>query len=161
MPEMNSVIPSLVLNIGNIVVLFVLLRLLVYKPVKKFMSSRAAAVSQQLESAQSQLQEAEALKAQREAELSASAEAAEAEKRRILDAAESHAAEITAAAEAQAEDIRSSAELQAQHAADKLKENAREELADLAVEIASRVLEREVQKGSNQDIIEKYFDRVG
>ena len=35
MPEINSVVSSLVLNLVNIVVLFVILRILVYKPVKK------------------------------------------------------------------------------------------------------------------------------
>ena len=160
MPEMQSVIASLVLNIANIVVLFLLLRLLVYKPVKKFMAARTAGVSAQLEQAEAKLQEAEAMKAQHEAELSAAAEAAEAEKRRILDAAESRAAEISAAAEAQAEEIRSSAEVQAQHSADKLRQQAREEIADLAVGIAGRILEREVSKQENQDIIQNYFDRV-
>lgn len=47
------------------------------------------------------------------------------------------------------------------HTSERIRENAREEIADLAVEIASRVLEREVKKEDNQDIIDKYFNRVG
>ena len=160
MPEMQSVISSLILNIVNIIILFVVLRLLVYKPVKKFMAERQERVDKDIKSAQDKLKAAETAKAQRDAELAEAVDAADKERRRILDAAESHAAEITAAAEEQADQIRSTAEIQAQHTAEKMREEAREEIADLAVEIASRVLEREVKTGDNQEIIDKYFDRV-
>ena len=43
MPEMQSVISSLILNIVNIIILFVVLRLLVYNPVKKFTGRSAGA----------------------------------------------------------------------------------------------------------------------
>ena len=61
----------------------------------------------------------------------------------------------------QAAEICDNAEIQALHTSERIRENAREEIADLAVEIASRVLEREVKKEDNQDIIDKYFNRVG
>lgn len=160
MPEMQSVISSLILNIVNIIILFVILRALVYNPVKKFMAARQERVDADIKGAQEKLKEAQAAKAQRDAELAEAVDAADKERRRILDAAESHAAEITAAAEEQADEIRSTAQVQAQHTAEKMREEAREEIADLAVEIASRVLEREVKKGDNQEIIDKYFDRV-
>ena len=157
MPEMQSVITSLVLNIANIVVLFLLLRLLVYKPVKKFMAARADGIAKDLEDSKKALQEAQNIKAKHEAELASATESAEAERQRILSAAENRAAEITAAAENEAKEIRSAAEIQAQHSADKLRQQAREEITDLAVGIAGRILEREVSKESNQDIIQNYF----
>ena len=160
MPEMQSVISSLILNIVNIIILFVILRALVYNPVKKFMAARQERVDADIKGAREKLKEAQAAKAQRDAELAEAVDAADKERRRILDAAESHAAEITAAAEEQADEIRNTAQVQAQHTAEKMREEAREEIADLAVEIASRVLEREVKKGDNQEIIDKYFDRV-
>ena len=161
MPEIQSVISSLVLNIVNIVVLFVIIRILVYKPVRKFMTERQQRIDADINGAREKLKKADEAKAQREAELLTAAEAADSERQRIIAAAESHASEITSAAEAKAEEIRKNAEVQAQHNSEKMREDAREEIADLAVEIAARVLEREVAKGDNQDIIDKYFDRVG
>ena len=99
MPEMQSVISSLILNIVNIIILFVILRALVYNPVKKFMAARQERVDADIKGAQEKLKEAQAAKAQRDAELAEAVDAADKERRRILDAAESHAAEITAAAE--------------------------------------------------------------
>ena len=52
MPEMQSVISSLILNIVNIIILFVVLRLLVYNPVKKFMAARQERVDSDIKGAQ-------------------------------------------------------------------------------------------------------------
>lgn len=160
MPELKSVVWSLVLNIANIIILFLILRALVYKPVKKFMDARRKSITDEIEAADAKLAEAEQLKEQLTAQLASSAETAEAERRRLLDMAEIHAAEITAVAEMAAIDIRSSAEANAQHVAETMMEEMQDKIADLSIEIAGRVIEREISRGDNQDIIDKYFDRV-
>lgn len=62
MPEINSVVSSLVLNLVNIVVLFVILRILVYKPVKKFMTERRERVESEMAEAKKTLKEADEAK---------------------------------------------------------------------------------------------------
>jgi F-type H+-transporting ATPase subunit b len=161
MPSANEVVSSLVLNVANILLLYVILRLLVYRPVKKYMSARSAGIEADREGAKKQLAEANAFKAECESSLAAVRVTAEAERQRILDAAEIRASEITADAEDEANKIKESAIVKAQHTADQMMKEMQERIADLSVEIAGKLLEREIQKSDNTDIIEKYFNRVG
>jgi F-type H+-transporting ATPase subunit b len=159
--DAKTVILSLVLNLANILILFVILRALVYKPVKKFMAARAGDIRKQLDDAGEKLKEADGIKEKCRAELTDASRAANEERRRILDAADLRAQEITEEAKAEAERIKQAAALKASHTADQMMAEMREKVADLAIEIAGQVIEREVSKSDNTDIIEKYFDRVG
>jgi F-type H+-transporting ATPase subunit b len=154
-------VSSLVLNFINIIILFIILRSLVYKPVKKYTSVRTSAINTDMENAQAKLTEADNLKRKCDEELAAAAEIAETEKRRVLDEAENQAAEIISTAEADATAIRESAVVKAKHMTEQMMDEMRDKIADLTIQIAGRVLEREVDKGENKDIIDKYFDRVG
>lgn len=159
--DATTVISSLVLNIVNIVILFLILRALVYKPVKKFMAARAEKINAQFDEAAEKVKEADALKEKYNGELAAISEAADAERRRAIDEADKRAQQILEDANEEAKQIKESAAVKAEHDANRLMDDMRERIADLAVEIAGKVVEREVQKGDNEDIIEKYFDRVG
>ena len=60
---------DLILNILNIVILFVIVRFLVYKPVKKFMDARTARVTAAAEDAGAKAKAAEELSEQLRAQL--------------------------------------------------------------------------------------------
>lgn len=131
---------DLIFHIINIIVLFVIVRTLAYKPIRKFMLEREARVKAQLD-------EAEAAKAQA-GELQARYESciADAEKDRDALLAEGHDAaikeshEIIDAARAQAASIVEDARAQARAQAEKAMSDARGDLANAAVELAGRVL---------------------
>ena len=129
-----------VLHIINIVVLFVLVRTLAYKPVRKFMLAREERIKAQLDDAAAAKAEAEAVKAdcearladvekERQALLDESRETAAKESRSILDAARTEADGILDAARANADAL-----------AERTMNDARAELAGAAVALAGKVL---------------------
>lgn len=160
MIDLKTAAMSLVLNIANIVVLFLIIRSLVYKPVKKFMAARRKAVEDELAQSEAKLKAAEDAKAEAERAVAAAAESAETEKRRILDEAEANAHRIIDEAEVNADAIRDGATAQAAHASDRMLDDMRERIADLAVDIAGGIVGRELEKSGNQEFIDQYFDRV-
>ena len=129
-----------VLHIINIVVLFVLVRTLAYKPVRKFMLAREERIKTQLDDAAAAKAEAEAVKAdcearladvekERQAILDESRETATKESRSIIDAAHTEAAGILDTARANADAL-----------AERTMNDARAELAGTAVALAGKVL---------------------
>ena len=152
---------DLVISIINIIVLALLLRGILWKPVNRFLSERAARVRSELERAEKTRLDAEALKAEyaenlagidarrremmRESQIKASEEAEEI----LSDAREKSKAMILEARERIAEEkVRAL-------------DNARREVAGLATDMASRILKREVMPGDNMGAAEDFFRETG
>lgn len=145
----------------NLLILFLLLRHFLYKPVSKFMAEREAKFAREREQLDASRNEANVLKAQYETSM----------KNARLDA-EHIAEERRKAAEREAEDLRKKAKQDAQviltdamHQAvvdreDMLKE-LRSQTAELAVDIAGKILEREVSQEDHQRIIDSFFEKIG
>ena len=145
----------------NLLILFLLLRIFLYKPVSKFMAEREAKFAREREQIDASRNEANVLKAQYETSM----------KNARLDA-EAIAEERRKAAEREAEDLRKKAKQDAQgilsdamHQAVAEREGMMNELktqtAELAVDIAGKILEREVTQEDHQRIIDSFFDKVG
>ena len=154
----KEMIADLIINLVNIVVLAVLVRVLLYKPVKKFLDERKArlkeaedkAVSREAEALQSKekydalISDAEKIKEQTEAEARKNARA-------MSDS-------IIGKANEDAEKLLEKARAKAQKEHDEMIENAKGELADIALEMAEKVIGREVGDADNKRIIESFFD---
>ena len=148
---------DILIYIINIAVLFILLRLILWKPVGRFLSERSARVRSELENAEKTRLEAEALKREytenlesiealqrdmmRESQIKAAEEAGE-----ILDEAREKAkAMIAEARERIAEEK------------ERAVENARLEMSQLATGMAARILKREVLPDDNMSAAEDFF----
>ena len=145
----------------NLLILFLLLRIFLYKPVSKFMAEREAKYAHEREQIDASRNEASVLKAQYESSM----------KNAWLDA-ETIAEERRKAAEREAEDLRKKAKQDAQgilsdamHQAMVEREgmlgDLKSQTAELAVDIAGKILEREVTQEDHQRIIDSFFDKVG
>lgn len=158
--DFKSAVMSLVLNIANIIILFIVLKALVYKPVKKYMKTRKDEVESQTEKAELFLSEAAAAKKQSDNEARKAIEAAEEQKRAIVATAEKQALDIIHEAVVEAEKIKDSAAVKATHIGEQMLEEMQEKIANLSLEIAQKVLEREISKSDNADIIDSFFTKV-
>jgi F-type H+-transporting ATPase subunit b len=145
----------------NLLIFFLLLRHFLYKPVSKFMAEREASFAREREQLDASRNEANVLKSQYETSM----------KNARLDA-EHIAEERRKASDREAEDLRKKAKLDAQnilsdamHQALTEREGMLTELkaqtAELAVDIAGKILEREVTQEDHQRIIDSFFDKVG
>ncbi len=156
---MHIDVVTIVAHIINVIILFFFLRWLLYKPVKKFIDARSASFDERRENLERQEEELAKKVADYELSIASSKkEASEiisearsnANKRaeKIIDEARDSAKEILAATRTEIAAEREAAQAR-----------MREEVADLAVGISARVLEREVKAEDNERIIENFFER--
>jgi F-type H+-transporting ATPase subunit b len=151
---------SILLHVVNAAILITALYFLLYKPVRRFMDKRSAGVTRELQdvsNAQEKLR-VEQQKAQVE-----------------LEAAHKQAADIVTLSVAQAneqaqhilEEAHGNAELvlrQARTEADFMLKNARDEMrdevADLSVQLAGKILQREVRQSDHAKLVDEFLKKV-
>ena len=160
-----------VLHIINIVVLFLLVRSLAFKPVRKFMLAREEKVKNQLAEAEQARADAEALKAEYDARLAAADADCAALRGEKLAAADAERQKLLDDAQARAEAILGDAKAKAEAQAQQTMAEARTEIASAAVALAGKVLcfdgeararamEAEVALSGEADALIKVADAV-
>lgn len=156
----KDLIADLIINIGSIVVLFVIVKKLAYKPVKKFMDARTERVM-------AQKTEAEALKAEaeeKEARYSALLAECENAKAAAIKEGEKQAhkesEEIISEAKKKAEEIVSKANIKAQDKYDRAVEEANDYIVNLTIDASSMLLKREINDDDNKKIVEEFLNSV-
>ncbi|MEX1376950.1 MAG: F0F1 ATP synthase subunit B [Eubacteriales bacterium] len=143
----------------NIVVLFLVLRFLLYKPIQNFMENRANSYTQREEDVAAAEKKAKELKEKYESQLKNAQQESETI---VLDSrrdANKRADEIIKQAREQSTEMVELARKEIQEERANAKVVMREEVADLAVGIASRILEREVNKDDNKHIIDNFLNK--
>lgn len=150
---------TLIAHIVNIAVLFLVLRFLLYKPIKNFMENRANSYTQREEDVSKAEKRAKDLKEKYEEQI----KNAELESENIvLDSrkdANKRADEIIKQAREQAHEMLELARKEIQEERANAKILMREEVANLAVSIAGRILEREVSAEDNKQIIDTFLSK--
>ena len=148
-------------HILNFILLCVLLRLILYKPVMKFLEERRDKIAQEQQKTQEELQEAEELLRKYTVALQeADAEASKRVKDSVAQARQ-EAESILEHARQEAQDMLTKARADIERERKQAIADMRNDLATMAVEMASQVLQREVSLKDNQDIIDNFFDKVG
>lgn len=151
---------DIVIHIINIVVLFLLLRLLIYKPVRNFMSEREDKISKQLNDAQAAHQEVETMQLQCSAQLNEAKEQASQVVRNSEEKASKAADSILEGARKEAGSILENARKQAEEDRRRAIASMQEEVANLAMEMAGRILRREVRLEDNRAVVEDFFKKA-
>ena len=155
----SDAVKDLIINIINIIILFVIVRGLAYKPVKKFLDARKERVAKELSDAAAakQTAEEEALKYKELTEKS------KAEGTEIINEAErtakQSAAEIIASAKQSAAEITEKARENAKREREAQVASMKDEIADIAFDISRQVLSREVTDEDNMRIADSFFEK--
>ena len=131
---------DLAIHLVNLVVLFLILRALLFNPVRKFLAAREARVAAELQEAADKNAAAEALKADYAEKLSKAEEECQAIVARGYKEGAEHAEDIAKEAKAEAGRIVYQAKQEAQDLKQRAMDSAKDELTDLAVTMAGRVL---------------------
>ena len=140
---------DIAIHLVNILVLYILLRVLIWKPVHKFMLGREERVAAQMEQAKALQAEAEKIKAYYDARLVDVQATCD---KMLSDgrlAAQTTGQKYIDKARIQADNILSEARAQAAEEKRRAMDEVKEELADLAVDMASRVLRFDEQARRN------------
>ncbi|MDD2647591.1 MAG: F0F1 ATP synthase subunit B [Eubacteriales bacterium] len=145
----------------NVVILFVALRVFLYKPVRKFMNKRDKMVTDQLDNAKQVVDDANV----KLTEAKQTAEDAKKQAAQLMTEAAQKAhqtsVEMLERTRHQADDIVAQAKRDAEDEKNKAQDEIKTQAAALAVEIARKVLEREVKPEDNERLVDNFLTKVG
>ena len=141
----------------NTILLFVLLRIFLFKPINKMKSERTRTIQDNLDSAEKAKTEAEELRQQYEDSIS---EAKEKDNQIIMKAhedAENERAAIIKKSQEEAEKIVSEADKTIENERKRVLRQAQTEIADLAIEAASKIIGENVDDEKNRRLVDKFL----
>lgn len=152
---------QILISLANLLLIFLILKKLLWKPVQKVMEERKAMVDKQFADAADAQAEAEADKAQWAEKLATADEEAAARIAEADETARRHGDRVIADAKEKAEGIIRQAEAEAELERQKATASMREEIADLSTVLAEKMLEREINADDHRAIIASFLDEVG
>ena len=148
-------------QICNLMIQLVIFKKLLLNPVKKVIAERKAKADSQIADAEKLRTEAEAMKAEYEQNL----QDARTEANQIVAAAQKTAAarseELLGEARAQAAALKQKAEADIAQERKKAVNEVKDEIGGMAMEIASKVVEREIKEADHKDLIDEFIKNVG
>ena len=148
-------------QICNLMIQLVIFKKFLLKPIKQVIADRKAKADREIADAQKLRTEAEAMKAEYEQNL----QNARTEANQIVAAAQKTAAarseELLGEARAQAAALKQKAEADIAQERKKAVNEVKDEIGGMAMEIASKVVEREIKEADHQDLIDEFIKNVG
>ena len=148
-------------QICNLMIQLVIFKKLLLNPVKKVIVERKAKADSQIADAEKLRTEAEAMKAEYEQNL----QNARTEANQIVAAAQKTATarseELLGEARAQAAALKQKAEADIAQERKKAVNEVKDEIGGMAMEIASKVVEREIREEDHRDLIDEFIKNVG
>ena len=148
-------------QICNLMIQLVIFKKFLLKPIKQVIADRKAKADSEIADAQKLRTEAEAMKAEYEQNL----QNARTEANQIVTAAQKTATarseEIVGEARAQAAALKQKAEADIAQERKKAVNEVKDEIGGIAMEIASKVVEREISAKDHKDLIDEFIKNVG
>ena len=148
-------------QICNLMIQLVIFKKFLLKPIRQVIADRKAKADSEIADAQKLRTEAEAMKAEYEQNL----QNARTEANQIVAAAQKTATarseEIVGEARAQAAALKQKAEADIAQERKKAVNEVKDEIGGMAMEIASKVVEREIKEADHKDLIDEFIKNVG
>ena len=148
-------------QICNLMIQLVIFKKFLLKPIKQVIADRKAKADREIADAQKLRTEAEAMKAEYEQNL----QNARTEANQIVATAQKTATarseEIVGEARAQAAALKQKAEADIAQERKKAVNEVKDEIGGMAMEIASKVVEREIKEADHKDLIDEFIKNVG
>ena len=148
-------------QICNLMIQLVIFKKFLLKPIKQVIADRKAKADSEIADAKKLREEAEAMKAEYEQNL----QNARTEANQIVTSAQKTATargeEIVGEARAQAAALKQKAEADIAQERKKAVNEVKDEIGGIAMEIASKVVEREIREEDHRDLIDEFIKNVG
>ncbi|NLB36801.1 MAG: F0F1 ATP synthase subunit B [Clostridiales bacterium] len=151
---------DLVIHLINILILFFVLKRLVYKPVVKFMRARSERIENEMQTSEQAEKKALALEEQYNQRLAECDDKAKQIIRENTQRANETAEDIVDKAKNQADLIIKEAHEKAEAERISKIEGMRDEIAEIAIDIAKQILQREISPEDNKSIINDFFRKA-
>lgn len=152
---------QILISLANLLVMFLILKHFLFKPVMKMMAARQAHVDKIYDDANEDRSAAADMKQEYEQRLATAREEADGLVRNAVTTAQRRGDAIVAEANSQASHIKQKAEEEIALEKKQMLMNVRSEISDMAVSIASKVVEREIQKEDHENFMDEFIRNVG
>ena len=152
---------SILVSLANLLIMFLILKRFLFKPVQKMMAARKQQVDQIYQDAKENRDSAINMKQEYEARLATAREEADGLVRNAVQTAQRKGDAIVAEANSQASHLKQKAEQEIAQEKKQMLQNVRGEISDIAVSIASKVVEREVKKQDYDAFVDEFIKNVG
>lgn len=146
---------------ANFIILVVLLRLFLYKPVKGMLARRQQRIADGLEAAERAQKEAEGQRAAFERELAAARDEAQQEARAAAEATERMRGDVLQAARDEAEEIKARAREEAERERQQVAAELQREAGELALLIARKVIADAVDPAAHRALVDRALADIG
>lgn len=143
--------------VANVLILFVLLRIFLFKPINKMKAERTRTIQDNLDSAEKAKTEAEELRQQYEDSISEAKEKANQIIMKAHEDAESERSAIIRKSQEEAERIVADADKTIENERKRVLRQAQSEIADLAIEAASKIIGENVDDEKNRRLVDKFL----
>lgn len=148
-------------QICNLLLQMYLFKRFLFKPIKNILAKRQEEIDGLYDAANTARSEAEQSKEDYERHLATAQDEAAEITARAAKAAQSRADELVSSAKAEAASIRAKAESDIQLERKKAVNDMKNEISDLAVEIAGKVAAKEIDEKAHEALIGKFIDELG
>ena len=160
--DLVTIIPwTFIAQICNLFIQIYLIKKFLFKPIREILDKRRAKADAEIQEAVKAKEEAAAIKSEYEQNM----QEAKAKANEILNSAKQTAdlqsEEILKAANAQAIEIRQKAETDIAQEKRKAINEIKDEIGSIAVEIAGKVIEREISEDDHSKLIDEFISNVG
>ena len=145
----------------NLLLLFYFARKFLFKPIKKMIDSRKEEIDNLYEDAGKAKSDAEQFKAEYEVKLEQATAESEEIMRRAVRNAQLKEEEILKEARDEAAKTLQRAEEQIESERKQAMEDIKNDVSDIAIDIASAVLSREISEDEHREMIDGFIDRLG
>ena len=145
----------------NLMILFFALKHFLFKPVQKILSERQEAVDKSLKDAEDARERAEAAESAYTEKLRVTKEESAEMLRKATRKAQQRSEEIIAEAKSEASAIMQANRDELEREKRRAESQLRSEVSGLAVMVAEKVMEREINQADHERLIDEFIDSVG
>lgn len=161
MPFVSIDVWTIIFQWGNLLVLMWLFKKFLFKPVMSILDARNNEIKNIYDEAEKARESAKKLKEEYDSKLSNAREEAEEIVKSAVKTAKRSSDELISDAQSKASSIVERANEKIESERKKAVSDARNELSDMAIAIAGKVIERQINAEDNKRIIEKFIDELG
>ena len=152
---------QIIISLLNLVILFIIVKQFLYKPVKKMLAQRQSTIDGRYREADDAKSEALSAKEAYNAKLEAAESEAETIVKSAVETARARENEIIAQAKMDAKGIIEEAQKDAELELRKAEATVRDEIADVSALLTEKLLEREINKDDHRAMIDKLIEEIG
>lgn len=152
---------EILISLANLLILFLLFKKFLFKPVQNVLNQRQAQVDKIYDDAAQDKAAAADMKQEYETRLDAAREEADTLVRNAVQTAQRKSDQIVADANSQASHLKQKAEEEIALEKKQMLLDVKSEISEMAVNIASKVVEREIQKKDHENFVDEFIRNVG